>query len=87
MVKNSERTFSPIKGPWDLRTQYPVTITSSSSDDDVVKGHFDFDKMSIVKKDSCPYNLESFFVIKDMDQAYPLLLFCYSLNIFIFCTF
>ena len=49
MVKNSERTFSPIKGPWDLRTKYPITITSSA-DDGVVKGHFDFDKMSIVKK-------------------------------------
>ena len=49
MILNKERKFSPIHGPWDLRTQYPV-IVPSLNDDGVINGRFDIDKMSTVKK-------------------------------------
>ena len=49
MTLNKERKFSPIQGMWDLRTQYPV-IVSSVNPDGTINGRFDADKMSTVKK-------------------------------------
>ena len=49
MILNKERKFSPIQGMWDLRTHYPI-IVSSVNDDGTINGRFDMDKMSTVKK-------------------------------------
>ena len=49
MNLQKERTFSPIEGTWDLRTQFPIVL-SSTNDDGTINGHFVGIKMTIVKK-------------------------------------
>ena len=49
MNLQKERTFSPIEGTWDLRTQFPIVL-SSTNDDGTINGRFDTSKMSTVKK-------------------------------------
>ena len=49
MNLSKERVFSPIEGDWDLRTQFPIVL-SSTNDDGTINGRFDTSKMSTVKK-------------------------------------
>ena len=46
---NNERKFTPIEGNWDLRTKFPVVV-SSINDDGTINGKFDINNMSTVKR-------------------------------------
>lgn len=46
---DNESIFSPIDGNWDLRTQFPIVV-SSINDNGTINGHFDFKNMSGTKK-------------------------------------